>query len=79
MTEPSLEAATLRMTIPASVRRYSLSPVDGRQLAVTAFKLKFTSTLPYPKGSYLEIGINSKEMGPRNADDRAAVTCSSNL
>lgn len=56
-----------------------MAPVDRRQQAVTAFKLDFTTTMPYPKGSYLQIQIDSSQVGPKDASAAKAVKCSSNL
>ena len=35
--------------------------------------------MPYPKGAYLVIAIDSSEMGPKDAASQSKVKCSSNL
>lgn len=46
---------------------------------MTAIELSWTSTMPYPQGSYLLININSNEIGPESNTAKGEVKCSSNL
>ena len=61
---PSAGATRLTMTIAATIRTASLTAVDPRQLALTAFELEFRSEMPYPEGSYVVVAFDSTEMGP---------------
>jgi len=54
----------LTMTIAATITSASLTAVDDRQLALTAFELEFRSEMPYPAGSYVVVAFDSTEMGP---------------
>ena len=79
MTQKGFAGSILTMREPSPIKKFEFDAVDNRQLADTAFELSFTSTMPYPKGAYLMMNINSSEMGPKDAASQAKVKCSSNL
>lgn len=79
MTKEGFAGSILAMKEPSPIKKFEFNAVDNRQLADTAFELSFTSTMPYPKGAYLMMDINSSEMGPKDAASKAKVKCSSNL
>ena len=69
----------LSMGVPAEIQKFDFSRSDERQLALTALELSWTSLMPYPKNSYLNIMINADEIGPESNSAKGAVNCSSNL
>jgi hypothetical protein len=82
MSEQSSETnfdMVLTMGVPAEIVKFAIERSDERQLALTAIELSWTSLMPYPKDSYLNILINSNEIGPQTNSAKGAVNCSSNL
>jgi hypothetical protein len=79
MTSANFAGSSLTMKAPSPIHVFKFDALDNRQLAHTAFELSFTSTMPYPAGSYLLLVIDSAVIGPEDAASRAKVKCSSNL
>lgn len=79
MTEENFAGTALIMKAPSPIQVFKFDALDNRQLAHTAFELSFTSTMPYPEGSYLLLDIDSAVIGPEDAASQAKVKCSSNL
>lgn len=79
MTKENFAGSALIMKEPSPIQIFKFDARDNRQLAHTAFELSFTSTMPYPEGSYLLIDIDSAVIGPEDAASQAKVQCSSNL
>lgn len=69
----------LTMGEPAEIVKFNIARSDERQLALTAIELSWTSLMPYPKDSYLNIIIDADEIGPESNSAKGAVNCSSNL
>jgi hypothetical protein len=67
------------MKEPSLIEVFKYDALDNRQLAETAFELSFTSTMPYPSGTYLLLEIDASVIGPKDAASQAKVKCSSNL
>lgn len=79
MNKSDMASAKLTMKEPHPISKFTFEPVDRRQTALTALQIDWTSTMPYPKGSYFEVLINSTQIGPKDAAAKAAVQCSTNL
>jgi hypothetical protein len=48
-----------QMEVEKAITDFSFKPVDYRQSATTAFEVEWVTTLPYERGSYLIVDIDS--------------------
>ena len=69
----------LKAGTAAEITSFNFERTDERQLAITALELSWTSVMPYPEGSYLQLNIYSREIGPEPVSGKGKVKCSSNL
>lgn len=52
-------SSQIQMEVEKAITEFTFKPIDYRQSAITAFEIEWETTLPYEKGSYLIVDIDS--------------------